>query len=201
MAKAGLSTMSTAKAVAWLRQQFVDGAKPATLIRTKATAAGHSWASVRRAKPLLKIDSEKRDDQWFWLPPAPEQDAHAPAAETQGAQVQGAQTTSDSMQDAHPLTGSQGAQSDTDVGRHQEPLTANNNPSEAQDAQPETPQGAQPAPRAKRLIMVRRRGVAAVGENEMTWEEFETIGCDQSRVAAYIRQRDAERKANNVEAA
>jgi hypothetical protein len=80
-------------------------------------------------------------------------------------------------------------------------LTANNNPSEAQDAQPETPQGAQPAPGGKRLIMIRRRGVAAAGENEMTWEEYESIDCDQSRVAAYIRQRDAERKANNVEAA
>jgi hypothetical protein len=81
--------------------------------------------------------------------------------------------------------------------------------SQAQDAQSEVPQGAQAqdaqddaaqdahtAPRRKRLIKIRRRGTEAAGPDEMSWEEYESIGCDQSRVASYIRQRDAGRNAN-----
>jgi hypothetical protein len=120
----GLSTMSTAKAEAWLRHQFADGAKPANVIRTEAEEADHSWASVRRAKDLLNIKSERRDDQWFWsLPDQPQdaqalgsaaQDAHeqdaqdeqgaqSPAAELQGAQAQGAHPPDAPAQDAHAL--------------------------------------------------------------------------------------------------
>jgi hypothetical protein len=46
--------MSTAKAVAWLRQRFADGAQPATLIRTEAAAAGHSWRLCVVQNPYSK---------------------------------------------------------------------------------------------------------------------------------------------------
>jgi hypothetical protein len=76
----------------------------------------------------------------------------------------------------------------------------------AQDAQSEAlqgaeVQGAQPPVRRKRHVIVRRKGVEAVGDDELSWTEFENLGCDLSRVPDYVRQRDAERKATNVEAA
>lgn len=171
-----------------------DGAKPANVIRTEAEAADHSWASVRRAKDLLNIKSERRDDQWFWSLPdqlqgaqahagaaqgahAPgaqnEQDAQAPMTKTQDDQAQGAQITAGVAQDAHALA---------DL---------------AQDAQRQDDQGAQGAqelpPLPKRVITIKRHGEAS-GPDEMSWAEFEAIGCDRTRVREYVKQRDLQQK-------
>jgi hypothetical protein len=91
------------------------------------------------------------------------------------------------LQDAQPAT--QAVQGDQTQGAHAQigPIAA------AQDAQPPV--------RRKRHVIVRRKGVEAVGDDELSWTEFESLGCDLSRVPDYVRQRDAERKATNVEAA
>jgi hypothetical protein len=52
----------------------------------------------------------------------------------------------------------------------------------------------------KRVVMVRRKGVPANGPDELSWEEFESLGCDRSRVPDYVRKRDLERKAADAEA-
>lgn len=182
------------RAVEWLRHQLADGAKSANVIHTEAEAADHSGASVRRAKVQLRIKSEKRDDQWFWsLPDQPQdaqalagssQDAHeqdaqdaqgaqSPAAELQGAQAQGADAPDAPSQDAQTMAG---------IGQH----------AHAQDAQ--DAQGAQELPPPpKRIITIRRHGEAS-GPDEMSWAEFEAIGCDRTRVREYVKQRDQQQK-------
>ena len=92
---------------------------------------------------------------------------------TQDDQAQGAQITAGVAQDAHALA---------DL---------------AQDAQRQDAQDAQGAqelpPPPKRVITIKRHGEAS-GPDEMSWAEFEAIGCDRTRVREYVKQRDLQQK-------
>ena len=137
---------------------------------------------MRRAKAQLRIKSERCGDQWFWsLPNQPQdaQDEQSPAAELQGAQAQGAHAPDAPAQDAHALA---------DL---------------AQDAHGQDTQGAQDAQdqptKRNRIITIKRHGEAQ-GPNEMSWAEFEAIGCDQTRVREYVKQRDQQQKEESAHA-
>ena len=160
--------MSTAKAEAWLRHQFADGGKPANVIRTEAEAADHSWASVRRAKDLLNIKSERRDDQWFWSLPDQLQGAQAHAGAVQDAHAQGAQSEQDAQAPMTETQGApQGAQITAGVAQDAHALA-----DLAQDAQRQDAQDAQSAqgvpPKRGRNFKVRARGLPARARAERT---------------------------------
>jgi hypothetical protein len=157
----------------WLRNLLADGGKAATDVRQAAQDAGIAWSAVRKAQIALSIKPARQSQgaqgagRWVWQLPQGAQGQVAPAQDAQSPSPPPAQDTQ--------TEGLQGAQ--------------------AQDAQSEASQGDQTPPRRKREIRIRRRGVAAENENEMTWEEYEAIECDRTRVASYIRQRDSLRKA------
>jgi putative DNA primase/helicase len=58
----------------WLLDFLIDGPKPTKQIKTEASAAGHSWATVKRAKVKLNIRAKKvgLDQGWEWVLPGPE---------------------------------------------------------------------------------------------------------------------------------
>ena len=60
-----------ADAKAFLRDLLRDGMKPVRDIQKAASAAGHSWATVRRAKDILHVRSDKpgMDEGWVWQLP------------------------------------------------------------------------------------------------------------------------------------
>jgi hypothetical protein len=43
------------------------------------------------------------------------------------------------------------------------------------------------------VITIKRHG-EATGPDEMSWAEFEAIGCDRTRVREYVKQRDQQQK-------
>jgi hypothetical protein len=180
-------------AMNFLRDALGAGPINSKGVRKRAEGAGLAWATVRRAKERLGVQSVRRSEngdgagEWIWslsqgaqtLAP---QDARALVP--QEAQTDAAQDARRQQDDHLPgSTPVQGAQAD-------EPQVA-----QAQGAQGNAWQGAQATPRPKRHVVVRHRGAAANGPDEVNWEEFETLGCDLSRVADYVRQRDALQKA------
>jgi hypothetical protein len=185
--------MNTAidRAVAWLRHQLADGAKSANVIHTEAEAADHSGASLRRAKIQLRIKSERRDDQWFWsLPDQPQgaqtlagtaQDAHAQDAQSeQGAQARTAELQGAQELGAHaPDVPSQDAQTIAGIGQH----------AHAQDAQT--------TPRRKREIKV---CADPSGPDQISHEQWRSLGCDKDRLREFIRQRDQQGTMTHAEA-
>ena len=52
-----------------------------------------------------------------------------------------------------------------------------------------------PAPPRRRVVTVRSRGVAPVGPDEISREQYEELGCDRERVIEFVRRRDAEQGA------
>jgi hypothetical protein len=160
-------------------------------VRKRAEGAGLAWATVRRAKECLSVQSVRHSEdgggagKWIWslsqgAPTLAPQDARALVS--QEAQTEAAQDARRQQNDCLPgSTLVQGAQTDE--------------PQAAQGAQGNAWQGARAAPRPKRHVVVRQRGAAANGPDEVNWEEFETLGCNLLRVADYVRQRDALQKA------
>jgi len=73
-----------ADAAEWLGDYLDAGPQPAAEVERAARAAGHAWATVRRAKSTLGVTSRKVGSEWKWLKedahPAqgvvPEQDEH-----------------------------------------------------------------------------------------------------------------------------
>jgi hypothetical protein len=59
------------EAKGFLREELADGAKSPEEIKKVAESAGLSWATVRRAKMVLKIKSIKSGlaDGWLWRLP------------------------------------------------------------------------------------------------------------------------------------
>jgi hypothetical protein len=149
--------------------------------------AGHTRVTTRRALKRLRVVSQRVSTDGagggFWVLSLPQDDP------PQGAHMQ------DDQEQESVVTGSQGdhlaALSRAHDAQSEAPQGA-----QAQDAQDDALQDAQTPPRRKRLIKIRRRGTEATGPDEMSWEEYESIGCDQSRVASFIRQCDAGRNAN-----
>jgi hypothetical protein len=174
------------RAPAWLHQKLADGAKSANVIRTEAEAAAHSAASLRRAKDRLGVKSERRDDEWFWLfPDQPQdaqafagaaQDAHAQDAQSeQGAQAPTAELQGAQEQDAHaPDMPSQDAQTIAGIGQH-----------------------AQRTPRRKREIKV---CADPSGPDQISHEQWRSLGCDKDRLREFIRQRDQQGAMTHAEA-
>jgi hypothetical protein len=60
----------------WLRTLLADGPVPATVAKAEAEDAGHSWATVRRAKDAIGVVVAKRGfgegSQWAWALPGRE---------------------------------------------------------------------------------------------------------------------------------
>jgi hypothetical protein len=89
--------MAIERAVIFLRELLAGGPLPATVVQTRAEAAGFSWGTTRRAKDQLQIKAVREsaggsgDGQWFWSL-SKGQDAQAQAAQGQDAQAQAAQT-------------------------------------------------------------------------------------------------------------
>jgi putative DNA primase/helicase len=56
----------------FLMEQLANGELPQQEIQEEAKGAGHSWASIRRAKTALNIISSKSilDKRWYWKLPA-----------------------------------------------------------------------------------------------------------------------------------
>jgi hypothetical protein len=170
-------------AAKFLRDNLAGGPLDAKIVQERAKANGISEPTLRRAKPEAGVISRRVSNdgeaRWEWLL----QDAQPATQAVQGDQTQGAHAQ------IGPIAAAQDAQSEAPQG------------AEVQGAQGEALQDAQPPVRRKRHVIVRRKGVEAVGDDELSWTEFESLGCDLSRVPDYVRQRDAERKATNVEAA
>jgi len=70
------------EAVAFLRMILAEGPLLQTEIATASSQVGHSIATVRRAKAILRIQSFRWEDRWWWKLPASRQDAQP----RQGAQ-------------------------------------------------------------------------------------------------------------------
>jgi hypothetical protein len=188
-------------AAKFLRDNLAGGPLDAKIMQERAKANGISEPTLRRAKPEAGVISRRVSNdgeaRWEWLL----QDAQPATQAVQGDQTQdahaqigpiaAAQDAHGPTQGGHPVDspGAQDAQSEASQG------------AEVQGAQGEALQDAQPPVRRKRHVIVRRKGVEAVGDDELSWTEFESLGCDLSRVPDYVRQRDAERKTTNVEAA
>jgi hypothetical protein len=74
--QAGPQQSAVQEGVEWLPQLLAKEPIPATLVRVEAEAAGLSWATVRRAKKILGIETYREGGtgdagHWFWrLPPA-----------------------------------------------------------------------------------------------------------------------------------
>jgi hypothetical protein len=89
--------MAIERAVIFLRELLAGGPLPATVVRTRAEAAGFSWGTTRRAKDQLQIKAVREsaggggDGQWLWSL-SNGQDVQAQAAQTQAAQTQAAQS-------------------------------------------------------------------------------------------------------------
>lgn len=64
-----------------------------------------------------------------------------------------------------------------------------------QDVLPAEDAQSAPVPPRKRVVTVRARGVAPVGPDEISREQYEKLGCDRERVIEFVRQRDAEHEA------
>jgi archaellum biogenesis ATPase FlaH len=60
------------EAAKWLREYLADGPKPATEVKERATAAGFSWATLRRAKATLNVSSTQDTfhGPWMWSLPS-----------------------------------------------------------------------------------------------------------------------------------
>ena len=72
---AGVNRSVREEAAGWLRELLADGALPAKQVRSEADAAGHSWATVKRAKQAGRIEHFREGGtadkgRWFWSLPA-----------------------------------------------------------------------------------------------------------------------------------
>ena len=64
-----------AEAIDFLRETLAGGPVAAKKVEKEAEDAGHSWATVKRAKDALKVKSEKDGTAWMWrLPEDPDDD-------------------------------------------------------------------------------------------------------------------------------
>jgi putative DNA primase/helicase len=71
---AGVNRSVREEAAGWLRELLADGALPAKQIRYEADAAGHSWATVKRAKQAGRIEHFREGGtadkgRWLWRLP------------------------------------------------------------------------------------------------------------------------------------
>ena len=70
----GASQSAKEEAVDWLRELLADGPLPAKQVRSDADAAGHSWATVKRAKKAggliaFREGGAAGGGRWFWCLP------------------------------------------------------------------------------------------------------------------------------------
>jgi hypothetical protein len=68
---------ATDEAVDWLRELLADGPLPAKQVRSEGDAAGHSWATIRRAKKAVAVEAFREggmaeEGRWLWRLPAAE---------------------------------------------------------------------------------------------------------------------------------
>jgi putative DNA primase/helicase len=59
----------------WLRELLADGPLPAKQVRSEGDAAGHSWATIKRAKKVLGVEAFREGGvaeagRWLWRLPA-----------------------------------------------------------------------------------------------------------------------------------
>jgi putative DNA primase/helicase len=71
---AGVNRSVREEAAGWLRELLADGALPAKQVRSEADAAGHSWATVKRAKQAGRIEHFREGGtadkgRWLWRLP------------------------------------------------------------------------------------------------------------------------------------
>jgi hypothetical protein len=74
---AGSHRSAKDEAAEWLRELLADGPLPAKQVRSEADAAGHSWATVKRAKQAGRIEHFREggtadSGRWLWRLPAEE---------------------------------------------------------------------------------------------------------------------------------
>jgi hypothetical protein len=157
--------MLKAWAINFLQEQLGGGPVATNELQTRAQAAGIAWASLRRAKQQLGIEAVRESvggaaaGKWFWS--LPKQQA------VQDAQTQAVQPPAAQPQAAQ-LSAVQAAQ--------------------LQTAQSTVPPVASPPPRS-RVITVKRPGVAATGPDEISHEQWESLGRDTARLRAFLQQR------------
>jgi hypothetical protein len=79
------------KASLWLQEVLADGQKAAAEVRSAATHAGHSAATLRRARERLAVEVIRRGfgetGRWYWRLPGGGKDAqveHLTCSETDG---------------------------------------------------------------------------------------------------------------------
>jgi putative DNA primase/helicase len=75
--KAGHYQSATDEAVDWLRELLGDGPLPAKQVRSEGDAAGHSWATIRRAKKAVGVEAFREGGmaeagRWLWRLPGAE---------------------------------------------------------------------------------------------------------------------------------
>jgi len=68
---------ATDEAVDWLREFLADGPIPSKQVRSEGDAAGHSWATIKRAKKVVGVEAFREGGmaeagRWIWRLPAAE---------------------------------------------------------------------------------------------------------------------------------
>jgi putative DNA primase/helicase len=68
---------ATDEAVDWLRELLADGPVPVKQLQSEADAAGHSWATIKRAKKDAGVEAFREGGmveagRWLWRLPAVE---------------------------------------------------------------------------------------------------------------------------------
>jgi len=108
---AGRPDKELREAERWLREALSEGPVAARELRDDAEAAGHSWATIRRAKDNLHVISERVGTVWQWrLPqgahtrcskPGDTNSEHLEMKQNQGVNGQGAQGAQNSGSGGH----------------------------------------------------------------------------------------------------
>src|SRR5215217_2724687 len=140
-----------AEAIDFLREILAGGPVATKKVEKEAEDAGHSWATVKRAKDALKVKSEKDGTAWMWRLPEDPDDDSGDGGNRAGASVRQCDTPIDEHLEHLQETG---VATDGCVGKvlidehleHLPPTTPNNNNNGGKEAYlSEGAQGAQDA--------------------------------------------------------
>jgi putative DNA primase/helicase len=77
------------EAVAWLHSILMSGGRLRVEIEDEALCIGHSWATIRRAKTILRVQSKKgTDGRWWWVMPITDKQDWSRAAHKTGEHLE-----------------------------------------------------------------------------------------------------------------
>jgi hypothetical protein len=151
------------QAQAFLRDLLGASPLPANTVRAQAEEAGFAWATIRRAKHQLGVEVVR---------------------ESVGGTGEGRWLWSlPKEQDAQPQ--------DTQAAQVAQTAQASAPPTQPAQAQAVSTPASPATPPRSREIKVRRPGVVPQGPDEISWEQWQELGCSVERLKGFLRQREA----------